>query len=142
MATTAIAKEIRPIVAKLKGLCHHKDVQRAMSETQTGEVRHLIEQLSEKVSRAVNQDLEEAKEIAKIVRSLSEFADDNYCRAHAFRATSHVEFTRGRFLVAQKEYEKALAIFESCGPDTEVVRTLNSALQTLICLGQYLRALA
>src|SRR5262249_13233567 len=84
-------------------------------------------QTVESLLRSIN----EAAEMAKAIRLLASYLGDGYCYAVADRAAGHVAYARADYVVALRLYESAVRRFEILGRDSEVARTLSSALHTL-----------
>lgn len=102
----------------------------------------IVKRLSEEVPKRARVDLKQAERLAQTAIWLANTLDDNYCRARAGRAMGHVLSLKRRYQDALDCYEPALEVFQQLEKDTDAAITLSGALQTLIYLGHYTRAVA
>ena len=102
----------------------------------------VVEDLYARVVRLARIDLQRTERLALAAKWLAGKLNDDGCRAQSLRAIGHVRFFRGRYADALEQYDAAIKLFRRAGREVDVARTLNGALQSLICLGKYDDALA
>lgn len=102
----------------------------------------VVEHIYARVVRLARTDLNRAAALARAARWIADKLDDEASRAQSLRAIGHVYHTRGEYAEALTHHQAARAAFLGLGRDIDVARTLNGALQSLICLGRYDEALA
>ena len=102
----------------------------------------VVERLYARVVRLARIDLQRTDRLAQAAKWVAEKLEDDGCRAQSLRATGHVRFIRGKYNEALEHYDAAVKLFRRAGREVDVARTLNGALQSLICLGRYKEALA
>ena len=102
----------------------------------------VVERIYGRVVRLARTDLDRANGLARSAMWIAEQLGDNAARAQSLRAIGHVHHTRGEYAEALQHHQAARAAFVELGRDIDVARTLNGALQSLICLGRYDEALA
>lgn len=102
----------------------------------------VVERLYTRVVRLARTDLDRAARLAHAAQWIAEQLGDEGCRAQSLRAIGHVHHTRGQYEKALQHHHAARDVFLGLGRDVDVARTLNGALQSLICLGRYDEALA
>lgn len=102
----------------------------------------VVEKLYARVVRLARTDLDRADGLARAALWIAEKLGDEACRAQSLRAIGHVHHTRGEYAEALEHHQAARTTFLGLGRDIDVARTLNGALQSLICLGRYDEALA
>jgi CHAT domain-containing protein len=100
-----------------------------------------VSQLYAESGRLIHLDLKKADRLARSAAWLAAKLGDDAARAEGLRATGHIKYLKGKYQAACKDYDKALAIYERLGRETEVGRTLNGALQCLSYMGRYEDAL-
>ena len=102
----------------------------------------VVERIYARVVRLARTDLARADGLARAAHWIAEKLGDEACRAQSLRAIGHVHHTRGEYAEALEHHQAARAAYLGLGRDSDVARTLNGALQSLICLGRYDEALA
>ena len=102
----------------------------------------VVGQLYARVVRLARTDLDRADGLARAALWIAEKLGDEACRAQSLRAIGHVHHTRGEYAEALAHHQAARTSYLGLGRDIDVARTLNGALQSLICLGRYDEALA
>ena len=102
----------------------------------------VVERIYARVVRLARTDLDRADGLARAALWIAEKLGDEACRAQSLRAIGHVHHTRGEYAEALEHHQAARTVFLGLGRDIDVARTLNGALQSLICLGRYDEALA
>jgi CHAT domain-containing protein/tetratricopeptide (TPR) repeat protein len=102
----------------------------------------VVERIYARVVRLARTDLDRADGLARAAHWIAEQLGDEACRAQSLRAIGHVHHIRGEYAEALEHYQAARAAYLGLGRDIDVARTLNGALQSLICLGRYDEALA
>jgi CHAT domain-containing protein/tetratricopeptide (TPR) repeat protein len=102
----------------------------------------VVERIYGRVVRLARTDLDRANGLARAAFWIAEQLGDEACRAQSLRAIGHVHHTRGEYAEALQHHQAARTSFVGLGRDIDVARTLNGALQSLICLGRYDEALA
>jgi len=102
----------------------------------------VVDNLYARIVRVARVDLQRADRLAAAAKWVADKLEDAGCRAQSLRASGHVRFLRGRYTAALEEYDAAVTLFRQAGREVDVARTLNGALQSLICLGRYEEALA
>jgi tetratricopeptide (TPR) repeat protein len=85
-------------------------------------------------------DRERALRLTAAINAVAEASGDILARALAERCNGHVLYAGSSYTEALKHYTVALALLEGTPHELEVGRTLNSALQSLIHLGEFDRA--
>lgn len=100
-----------------------------------------IDALYTEVLRQARLDVKLAARIAEAIGWIAAELGDDYGRAQALRAAGHVRYTRARYAEAVESYRAARRIFRRLGLESETARTLSSAIQSLIYLGNYGEAL-
>ncbi len=101
----------------------------------------VVERIYARVVRLARTDLDRADGLARAAHWIAEKLGDEACRAQSLRAIGHVHHTRGEYEEALHHHQAAREAFVGLGRDIDVARTLNGALQSLICLGRYDEAL-
>lgn len=102
----------------------------------------VVDRIYGRVVRLARTDLDRANGLARSALWIAEKLGDEACRAQSLRAIGHVHHTRGEYAEALQHHQAARTAFLELGRDIDVARTLNGALQSLICLGRYDDALA
>ena len=102
----------------------------------------VVERIYARVVRLARTDLDRADGLARAAHWIAEKLGDEACRAQSLRAIGHVHHARGEYAEALERHQAARALYLGLGRDIDVARTLNGALQSLICLGRYDEALA
>jgi len=85
-------------------------------------------------------DVQKAERLAEASEWISSQLQDQSAIARSARAVGHIFYLTGKYRQAIREYERAMAIYESLGSELELARTINGALQSLSYDGQYERA--
>jgi CHAT domain-containing protein len=102
----------------------------------------VVERIYARVVRLARTDLDRADGLARAAHWIAGKLGDEACRAQSLRAIGHVHHARGEYAAALEYQQAARAAYRGLGRDVDVARTLNGALQSLICLGRYDEALA
>ena len=102
----------------------------------------VVERIYARVVRLARTDLVRADGLARAAHWIAERLGDEACRAQSLRAIGHVHHTRGEYAEALEHHQAAQKAYRDLGRDIDVARSLNGALQSLICLGRYDEALA
>ena len=102
----------------------------------------LMQAMYDYVVRLARSDLQQASRVALAAKWLAAQMHDEAAAAQSSRALGHVALNLGRHREAVRRYNDALRIYRRLGRDTDVARTLNGSLQTLISLGRYQEAYA
>ena len=92
----------------------------------------VVERIYARVVRLARTDLARADGLARAAHWIAEKLGDEACRAQSLRAIGHVHHTRGEYAEALEHHQAARAAYLGLGRDSDVARTLNGALQSLI----------
>jgi CHAT domain-containing protein/tetratricopeptide (TPR) repeat protein len=101
-----------------------------------------VQQLYGEVLRLARVDLNRAEVVAKTLSMVASKLGDEYGKAISLRALGHVNYLTGKHEKALQNYETALNTFRRLEDEVEVGRTCIGALQTLIYLSKYDKAMA
>lgn len=108
----------------------------------SGEVTpQLVQGLCERSREQMRTDAAAAAISAEAACLAARFVRDGFWRAEALRMKGHACYLGGSYRRAAAAYRRAIGLLEKEGRSVDVGRTLSSALQTLIYLGQYEEAL-
>src|SRR5207302_10538917 len=97
--------------------------------------------LAELAREKVRVNARESLRVAEAALAVADQIGDEESQARGLRAKANALWFLNQNQAAVELYEQAIAHFQNQGNDTEVGRTLSSAIQPLIRLGEYHRAL-
>ncbi len=104
--------------------------------------RAAVEALCDRVVDLLRTDLDRAERAAGLAREIAERLDDDYARGRGERAAAVARVLRRDHREALELFGSALARFEAAGDRRQAAITRVSAIEPLIHLGDYDRALA
>jgi CHAT domain-containing protein len=102
----------------------------------------VVARLAEEVPRRVRVDPQQAMALAEAAELIARRLKSREALAQGLRAKGNALYGLNHHKAAVEHHERAIAIFEELGLDTEMGRTLSTSLQPLILQGEYDRALA
>jgi CHAT domain-containing protein len=126
-------------LADLAALPHHDAVGPFLDAHPELHTPAVVDGLGDEVARLLHVDLDRADRLVLAARWLAARLDER-CQARALRATAQVLYARNDYAAAAGEFDRARAIFERIGDESELGRTLSSSVQPLIYLGRYAEA--
>lgn len=101
----------------------------------------LVYRLCEQSRAAMRSDIGRAGELAEAARAAARVAGDRKALAESLRMVGHVRHLSGDNRGAAAAYSRAVVMLEELGERVDAGRTMSSALQSLIYLGQYKQAM-
>jgi tetratricopeptide (TPR) repeat protein len=99
-----------------------------------------VERLAESAREKVRVDALESLQFAEAALAIGRAIGNEESQARGLRAKANSLWFLNQNQPAVELYERAIELYEKCENETEVGRTLSSAIQPLIRLGQYDRA--
>jgi CHAT domain-containing protein len=99
-----------------------------------------VKRLDAAVSIQVRVDLHKARELAEAAISVANELGDKESQAYALRSKGNALWFLGQNRSAAELHGQAIDLFQETGKAIEAGRTLSSAIQPLILLGEYDRA--
>ena len=100
-----------------------------------------MERLAESAREKVRVDALESLQFAEAALAIGRAIGNEESQARGLRAKANSLWFLNQNQPAVELYGQAIELYEKCGNETEVGRTLSSAIQPLIRLGQYDRAI-
>jgi tetratricopeptide (TPR) repeat protein len=100
-----------------------------------------VEKLHAEIVSGIVVDSARAQRLAMLARWIANDLEDNHAKAVADRCEGHVHYAAAHYDAALGCYESAAGRFEQLGRESDVAKTLNGAIQTLIYLGRYDQAI-
>lgn len=100
----------------------------------------LVYRLCDESRRLMRVNVADAANYADAASTVARRARDPRATAEALRMRGHVCYLAGKHRQAAAAYRSAVALLDQLGELIDAARTMSSALQTLIYLGQYAEA--
>lgn len=134
------ANQLAPI-EKVTSLPHLEAVRAYLSQDTALDVMALIDALSEEAVQSIRRDLVRAERLAVVLDWVSQCVEKPHATGKSLRVGAHILFAKGHSSEALLKYQQAVDHFEEGGEESEIARTMSSAIGALIYLGHYEKAM-
>jgi CHAT domain-containing protein/tetratricopeptide (TPR) repeat protein len=101
----------------------------------------VVRVLTERVWREIRVDTHLAERLADAAIDVAEVIADPVSLAKSLRAKANAKYALDQHSAAIDLHQRAVALFEQAGEETELARTLSGSIQPLLLLGRYDEAL-